>query len=191
MLQAPWVGYSSGQERVQRAGLGCSNPAHSQERPVSSACLSGNPWPASGSWDLSSWTTPPDKRITQQAPVWFMVNTCFISREPESVLWVLHLYDWLPVKTLDPNSRVSVPEGNAECVLSHTEARIKHFPGTSLQEDTRKLTLDFSWTWLRAFFLSADFTRCLFSVINHNGEDPSLSDSCGSFWWLTEPEGDL
>ena len=54
---------------------------------------------------------------------------------------------------LDPKSWVSFPEDTAECVVSHTDARIKYFPGNSLEEDTRKLTLGFSWTWLCAFSL--------------------------------------
>lgn len=182
------LGYSSGQERVQRAGLGCSNPAHSQERLVSSAWFLETPGQLLGAelWVRGLLRLIRGSHSRPQCDLWWIR---FISRELEFVPWVPHLYDWLPVKTLDPKSWVSFPEDNAERVLSHTDARIMRFPGTSLEEDAWKLMLDFSW--LRVFFLSADSTLCPFSVISHNGEHPSLSDSCGSFWWLTEPEGGL
>ena len=202
--QAP-LGYNTVQERVKGAGLGCSTPAHSQERPVSSACLPRSPWPASGSWGLSSWNTTPDKRVFIclgphgtsvirwfTPTVWFLVNTCFCSRELESVTWVLCLYDWLPIKTLDPKSWVSFPVDDTERVLSHAgTGRIKHVPATSRAEDTQQLMLDFPGLGPVCSFPLLILLCVLFPVINHNCENTSFSDSCGSFWWITEPEGGL
>lgn len=86
------LGCSIVQERVKRAGLGCSNPAHSQERLVSPACFPRSPWPTSGSWALSPRTILPDKwAFVRLGPhgtsvirgfmptVWLMRNTCFCS----------------------------------------------------------------------------------------------------------------
>lgn len=39
--------------------------------------------------------------------------------------------------------------------------------------------------------LSADFNRYPFTVVHHNSEYHSFSESCESYWWLIEMEGNL
>lgn len=99
MLQAPWA--TAWQERVQRAGSELKPCTF--KKGLSPQLDSWKPLASPGSWASSLWTTAPDKRVTAGPSVIYRIR--FISRELSLSLGVpWDLYDWLPVKTLDPKS---------------------------------------------------------------------------------------